>query len=230
MRANWDRIGGPLGKSAFLVPFGYDSFCSEIYSPLLHLVGQLAVEQSRLTVMRLTGDQHYHSHTPNQLVLYHPASHALRVRIQPPSPPRSAFPSDIVRANDALRRRSPDSATRSLCLLCRQPVPRNGLGEVAAISGMESYFQTLEHVHSESESFSQGVGIDDLLDAPQPRTSNEENSSAAGYYARFFKEVRKLGMGAEGSVYLAVHHIEGDTLGESLCVMNACLHLPLYGR
>lgn len=152
-------------------------------------------------------------HTPNQLVLYHPASHALRVRIQPPSPPRSAFPSDIVRANDALRRRSPDSATRSLCLLCRQPVPRNGLGEVAAISGMESYFQTLEHVHSESESFSQGVGIDDLLDAPQPRTSNEENSSAAGYYARFFKEVRKLGMGAEGSVYLAVHHIEGDTLG-----------------
>ncbi|OWZ45392.1 other/IKS protein kinase [Cryptococcus neoformans c8] len=152
-------------------------------------------------------------HTSNQLVLYHPASHALRVRIQPPSSPRSTFPSNIVRANDALKRRSPDLATRPLCLLCRQPVSRNGLGEVAAISGMDSYFQTLEHVHSESESFSEGMGIDNLLNAPQMDTSNEENSSATGYYVRFFKEVRKLGMGAEGSVYLAVHHIEGDTLG-----------------
>ncbi|OXG28327.1 other/IKS protein kinase [Cryptococcus neoformans Ze90-1] len=152
-------------------------------------------------------------HTSNQLVLYHPASHALRVRIQPPSSPRSTFPSNIVRANDALKRRSPDLATRPLCLLCRQPVSRNGLGEVAAISGMDSYFQTLEHVHSESESFSEGMGIDNLLNAPQMGTSNEENSSATGYYVRFFKEVRKLGMGAEGSVYLAVHHIEGDTLG-----------------
>lgn len=152
-------------------------------------------------------------HTSNQLVLYHPASHALRVRTQPPSPPRSTFPSNLVRANDALRRRSPDSATRPLCLLCRQPVPRNGLGEVAAISGMDSYFQTLEHVHSESESFSQGMGVDDLLNSPQTDSSNEENLSATGYYARFFQEVRKLGMGAEGSVYLAVHHIDGDTLG-----------------
>ncbi|UOH80588.1 hypothetical protein LQV05_003244 [Cryptococcus neoformans] len=152
-------------------------------------------------------------HTSNQLVLYHPASHALRVRIQPPSSPRSTFPSNIVRANDALKRRSPDLATRPLCLLCRQPVSRNGLGEVAAISGMDSYFQTLEHVHSESESFSEGMGIDNLLNAPQMGMSNEENSSATGYYVRFFKEVRKLGMGAEGSVYLAVHHIEGDTLG-----------------
>lgn len=127
-----------------------------------------------------------------------------------------------MRANDALKRRSPDLATRPLCLLCRQPVSRNGLGEVAAISGMDSYFQTLEHVHSESESFSEGMGIDNLLNAPQMDTSNEENSSATGYYVRFFKEVRKLGMGAEGSVYLAVHHIEGDTLGESLCE-----HLPI---
>lgn len=87
---------------------------------------------------------------------------------------------------------------------------------------MDSYFQTLEHVHSESESFSEGMGIDNLLNAPQMGMSNEENSSATGYYVRFFKEVRKLGMGAEGSVYLAVHHIEGDTLGESLCE-----HLPI---
>lgn len=119
-----------------------------------------------------------------------------------------------MRANDAFRRRSLDSATRPLCLLCRQPVPRNGLGEVAAISGMDSYFQTLEHVHSESESFSQGMGVNDLLNSPQTGSSNKENLSATGYYARFFQEVRKLGMGAEGSVYLAVHHIDGDTLGE----------------
>lgn len=30
----------------------------------------------------------------------------------------------------------------------------------------------------------------------------EENSGAHGYYERFFKEERRLGMGANGTVYL----------------------------
>jgi hypothetical protein len=34
-----------------------------------------------------------------------------------------------------------------------------------------------------------------------------------GYYRRFFKEDRRLGIGAEGSVYLATHVIGGNVLG-----------------
>lgn len=36
---------------------------------------------------------------------------------------------------------------------------------------------------------------------------------ARGYYDRFFKEECRLGMGAEGSVYLATHVIGGNVLG-----------------
>jgi serine/threonine protein kinase len=36
-----------------------------------------------------------------------------------------------------------------------------------------------------------------------------------GYYKRFFREEKRLGMGAEGSVYLATHIISGNILGRS---------------
>lgn len=35
-----------------------------------------------------------------------------------------------------------------------------------------------------------------------------------GYYERFFREEKRLGMGAEGSVFLATHVIGGNVLGE----------------
>lgn len=38
---------------------------------------------------------------------------------------------------------------------------------------------------------------------------------AMGYYRRFFKEEARLGIGAEGSVYLATHVIGGNALGRS---------------
>jgi len=34
-----------------------------------------------------------------------------------------------------------------------------------------------------------------------------------GYYKRFFREEKRLGIGAEGSVYLATHIIGGNVLG-----------------
>lgn len=52
-----------------------------------------------------------------------------------------------------------------------------------------------------------GVEDDDILD--------EGELPAKGYYERYFREERKLGMGAEGSVYLATHIIGGNVLGES---------------
>jgi len=43
----------------------------------------------------------------------------------------------------------------------------------------------------------------------------EENVPAKGYYERYFREECRLGMGAEGSVYLATHIIGGNILGSS---------------
>jgi hypothetical protein len=52
-----------------------------------------------------------------------------------------------------------------------------------------------------------GVGLDDdILD--------EMHLPAKGYYQEYFREEKKLGMGAEGSVFLATHIISGNVLGE----------------
>lgn len=42
----------------------------------------------------------------------------------------------------------------------------------------------------------------------------EDDLPARGYYERFFREEGRLGMGAEGSVYLATHVIGGSVLGK----------------
>jgi hypothetical protein len=49
---------------------------------------------------------------------------------------------------------------------------------------------------------------EDLLD--------EMHLPAKGYYQEYFKEEKKLGMGAEGSVFLATHVISGNVLGMSV--------------
>jgi hypothetical protein len=41
----------------------------------------------------------------------------------------------------------------------------------------------------------------------------DQELPGTGYYERYFREEGKLGMGAEGSVFLATHIIEGNVLG-----------------
>jgi hypothetical protein len=48
---------------------------------------------------------------------------------------------------------------------------------------------------------------------PTPFQEEEEDPPAKGYYERFFREERRLGAGAEGSVFLATHVIGGNVLG-----------------
>lgn len=53
-------------------------------------------------------------------------------------------------------------------------------------------------------------------DSPLPGTPKRrfgESSMAQGYFAAFFKEERRLGMGANGSVYLCQHVLDGNYLG-----------------
>lgn len=88
--------------------------------------------------------------------------------------------------------------------------------------GDSSYFRVLEHAHgfsqpgtpNDAESNRDSAtpvetipvsSADDMIDA--------SDLPAMGYYRRFFKEEARLGIGAEGSVYLATHVIGGNSLG-----------------
>ena len=100
-------------------------------------------------------------------------------------------------------------------------------------AGRRGYFQILEEAHegsrppspspsrhgrsrSRSTTPTQTPGRieedEDIID--------EREIPAKGYYERYFREERRLGMGAEGSVYLATHIIGGNVLGESCYPCN----------
>lgn len=48
-----------------------------------------------------------------------------------------------------------------------------------------------------------------------------EDLPAKGYYERYFREEARLGMGAEGSVYLATHVIGENVLGERMFCLRS---------
>ncbi|ORY26882.1 kinase-like domain-containing protein [Naematelia encephala] len=154
--------------------------------------------------------------TSNQLILYHPPSHALSVQPHPPpilEPGPSHQPLLI-----PYRSETPiESITRPTCPYCSQPLASTppGRGRSYTPGGRSpptaGYFEILERAHEGSRPPS----------PPSPRRSptpfDEEQDPGAlpakGYYERFFREERRLGMGAEGSVYLATHVIGGNVLG-----------------
>jgi hypothetical protein len=144
--------------------------------------------------------------TSNQLILYHPPSHALSVRPHPQTPHRpphllldstSPYTTDSQTPIETI----PRSSDPSTCPYCFQPLPtRHNAG----------YFQILETAHEGSRppspdgrGRSRGTTLFD----------EDEGVPARGYYERYFREECRLGMGAEGSVFLATHIIGGNVLG-----------------
>lgn len=104
--------------------------------------------------------------------------------------------------------------------------------------GSSPYFRILERAHEGSRppsprrrdremSMTPEIGRpeDDRETTPMPDGSSNGEGTAKGYYERYFIEDKKLGMGAEGSVYLATHVIGGNVLGESQRASFALLHL-----
>lgn len=112
--------------------------------------------------------------------------------------------------------------------------PAIGIDTARRGEGGRGYFQILEEAHEGSRppsptpsrrdrsrtptaapsylptpSFGAAVGEDDDM-------MDERDLPAKGYYERYFREEKKLGMGAEGSVYLATHIIGGNVLGQSI--------------
>ena len=117
----------------------------------------------------------------NQVVLYNPTSHALSIR-----------PSVVHK--DHL----PDT---SLCPYCNRPLPTENLGGEDTQDRAANYFQLLE---VSNETFSRPPTPPSI----EPRSPAGGSSTfgvetmAQGYFNAFFEEECRLGMGANGSVFL----------------------------
>ncbi|GFZ49125.1 hypothetical protein JCM24511_06875 [Saitozyma sp. JCM 24511] len=208
--------------------------------------------------------------TSNQLILYHPPSHALSVQPHPPAAP-SPIPGPSSRPPLLLPFRnsspSPSPVTTTLphwrtCPHCSRPIPPSlsttptpGTGGGTAYSfapgapgaastsdvdmigpdeiGSTPYFQILERAHEGSRPPSprprfasptpepNGIGLDSGMSgvgAGRGMDEVAEDLPAKGYYERYFREEARLGMGAEGSVYLATHVIGENVLVKKIAV------------
>jgi len=117
----------------------------------------------------------------NQVVLYNPTSHALSIR-----------PSVV--HQDHL----PDT---SLCPYCNRPLPTDNGGGDDTQDRAANYFQLLE---VSNEAFSRPWTppiIEPMSPAGESSTFAAE-TMAQGYFSTFFEEECRLGMGANGSVFL----------------------------
>ncbi|KAL1693879.1 kinase-like domain-containing protein [Schizophyllum commune] len=148
----------------------------------------------------------------NQIVLYHPRSHALSIRP------------------------SVDLAAQR-CPYCRQELPEGFEPLVQEHHDLEAeeherfvsadgaedgqtarapnYFELLSIANAESTS-----SVGSALSGGDPEDEDElgarvfpKEAMAEGYFKTFFQEEEKLGMGANGSVYLCQHMLDGNPLG-----------------
>lgn len=154
--------------------------------------------------------------TSNQLILYHPPSHALSVRphaeIQPVAGPSRPPRQPLLLAYDPA---TPSPA--AICPYCSQTLPSTSQvpSTPEPALGKTPYFQILERAHEGSRPPSPRLRHTSPTPTPDAR-EEEGDVPSKGYYERFFREETRLGMGAEGSVYLATHIIGGNVLGQLL--------------
>ena len=117
----------------------------------------------------------------NQVVLYNPTSHALSIR-----------PSIV--HQDHL----PDT---SLCPYCNRPLPTDNGGEDDTQDRVANYFQLLE-VSNEAFSRPSTPPVIEPISPVGESSTFAAETMAQGYFRTFFEEECRLGMGANGSVFL----------------------------
>lgn len=175
----------------------------------------------------------YCRETSNQLIVYHPPSHAIQVVPHPRNRSSDTSPPTHLRIlPDPARHGTPEhsDAPSEACPLCGQGgPPPSQLSDDALVRPDDDapadgrYFRILERAHESSRpgtpTPSGGDRYTRSHSATPTRSGQREeddssNMPAMGYYRRFFKEERRLGIGAEGSVFLATHVIGGNILGE----------------
>ncbi|KAK1926387.1 kinase-like domain-containing protein [Papiliotrema laurentii] len=175
-------------------------------------------------------DWHPIGQTSNQLILYHPPSHALSVQphptpSSPASTPRRAIPRRLLlpyRGGSPTVPGTPPekAAPSSNCPYCFQPLPETPGPRASTPRAPDgAYFDILERAHEGSRPPSPRIRDKSVTPGPdsihhdRAASTEEEDLPAKGYYERFFREECRLGIGAEGSVYLATHIIGGNVLG-----------------
>lgn len=166
---------------------------------------------------------------PNQVVLYNPSSHALTVTTNASN---RALQSAPVPQRNA---RVYNQAGPTNCPYCHQPLDQHAMSDPDPIgqpglqrhghptdphSRVPNYFQLLAAANESSRptspyrssapSSSSSVHLE-TEDEPTPLTGDR---MAQGYFQSFFREKHRLGMGANGTVLLCEHVLDGNVLGE----------------
>ncbi|KAH8083321.1 kinase-like protein [Cristinia sonorae] len=159
-------------------------------------------------------------HASNQVVLYNPTSHALSVQ-RHVGPPVVA---DVIRRLHVGER----------CPFCHRPMEEEELSnpdfdeeidrdmDAIPTSRAANYFQLLQVANESSvpptpRSTSPLVGGTSSSRSGSEATSSDDSyqtdNVAEGYFKAFFREECRLGMGANGSVFLCEHVLNGNSLG-----------------
>jgi len=146
----------------------------------------------------------FHDDVSNQVVLYNPSSHVLNIRPSLPRRPHACpyckqpLPDDFVHDDDGYRfDEEYDSALHSRS--------RNYFN-ILAIANQASSEPSSSVPPSRSASPSLMSSVPETPSEPAPESNVfPPDSMAEGYFNAFFKEEWKLGMGANGSVFLCQH-------------------------
>ncbi|KAG8897498.1 putative serine/threonine-protein kinase iks1 [Tulasnella sp. 403] len=149
----------------------------------------------------------------NQVVLYNPASHALTVTstsssiLASPNPPGPVVvphtAKDVVQCPYCHKPLSDDTAD--------VPYPRDHFERHDEQSSrVANYFHLLAAVNESSRPASP---YPNARQTPKEGEPLGRANMAQGYFTAFFREVKRLGMGANGTVLLCEHVLDGNSLG-----------------
>ena len=178
------------------------SLDSQPPSPRLDLIPISTTTELQAT----SSDSQWHPilEASNQIVLYNPASHALTVTSTNTAAATTQSPSN-----------SPDDER---CPYCHRPLSDEHEPAVAGHqlareqSRVPNYFHLLAAANESSTPMSPPA--DDGR-----RGAFDGGSMAQGYFKTFFREVKRLGMGANGTVLLCEHVLDGNPLGELILAL-----------
>ncbi|KAJ3894666.1 kinase-like protein [Lentinula edodes] len=145
-------------------------------------------------------------HDSNQIVLYNPTSHALAIKPRPPCPYcKQPIPLGFELPFGRVEHDHEDNVTRAsnyfhLLAIANETISTPSTRAPSPRTSSRLVEPTLEEVEEEA-------------DNSRGRTVFPPGTLAEGYFNAFFKEECKLGMGANGSVFLCAHMLDGNALG-----------------
>ncbi|KAJ3916576.1 kinase-like protein [Lentinula edodes] len=145
-------------------------------------------------------------HDSNQIVLYNPTSHALAIKPRPPCPYcKQPIPLGFELPFGRVEHDHEDNVTRAsnyfhLLAISNETISTPSTRAPSPRTSSRLVEPTLEEVEEET-------------DNSRGRTVFPPGTLAEGYFNAFFKEECKLGMGANGSVFLCAHMLDGNALG-----------------